>query len=79
VGEVKVYTDFKFDGGGVAVLGDYYPGVLLERWYEASTDLQLVAEIKSFGEQIKANRLCFAPAQEISFAFVCRPLPTSTP
>lgn len=70
-------SDFKFDGGGVAVKGDYYPGVLLSEWYKTA-DPALKAEIEGLMVLIKSNRLRLAPASDQSIAFTC-PQATPTP
>ena len=68
-------TEFRFDGGGVAVLGNYYPGKLLDEWYKTA-DPTLALEIQDLMVLIKANAILLAPASDQSIAFTC---PQATP
>lgn len=67
-------NEFRFDGGGIAVLGDYYPGQLLSEWYETA-NTSLVQEIKGLMDLIKANAILLAPASDQSIAFTCPSTP----
>lgn len=68
-------TEFKYDGGGARVLGNYHPAQSLDRWYRDNVGNPLVEEIRALVEKINAMNLCALPNSDPSPARVCRPYP----